>query len=101
MTFKDLHFFKRTFLITILIVVTVILNFDGNELLNFTTTTVKIYSNESYSSMILTILKNKNYSIKKNNNSDNFFLNESITDCPLIPNNLSKFYLKKKQHVFN
>jgi hypothetical protein len=97
MLFKDIHFFKRTFLITILVVVTVIISYPENELLN--KQKQKFFSildsNENYSSLILSILKNETYSELKSNDLNNHFPNESLKDCPLIPDNLSKFNLKK------
>jgi hypothetical protein len=97
MLFKDIHFFKRTFLITILVVVTVIISYPENELLNRQKKFFSILdSNENYSSLILSILKNETYSELKSNDLNNHFSNESLKDCPLIPDNLSKFNLKKK-----
>ena len=102
MLFKDIHFFKRTFLITILVVVTVIISYPENELLN---KQIKIFSildsNENYSSLILSILKNETYSELKSNDLNNHFSNESLKDCPLIPDNLSKFNLQKKHLIKN
>lgn len=102
MLFKDIHFFKRTFLITILVVVTVIISYPENELLNKQKKFFSILdSNENYSSLILSILKNETYSELKSNDLNNHFSNESLKDCPLIPDNLSKFNLKKKHLIKN